>query len=148
MKVKDCMCREVCFAKPETTIYDIAKLMETNQIGCIPVCDRNNSIVGLVTDRDIVLRTIACGKDAKTTPVSEIMTTKVWCCDIDEDIYDAENKMSTNQVRRLPVLQNNKVVGILTLGDLAHWEEEIGKEEFCATVENICDCNGQVKNSK
>lgn len=148
MKVKDCMCTEVCYAKPETTIYDIAKLMETNQIGCVPVCDGNNCIVGLVTDRDIVLRTIACGKDAKTTPVSEIMTTNVWCCDIDEDIYDAENKMSTNQVRRLPVLQNNKVVGIITLGDLAHWDKEIGREEFCATVENICDCNGQVKNSK
>lgn len=148
MKVKDCMCTEVCYAKPETTIYDIAKLMETNQIGCIPVCDGNNCIVGLVTDRDIVLRTIACGKDAKTTPVSEIMTTNVWCCDIDEDIYDVENKMSTNQVRRLPVLQNNKVVGIITLGDLAHWDKEIGREEFCATVENICDCNGQVKNSK
>ena len=112
MKVRDCMCKEVCFANPETTIYDIAKLMECNGIGCIPVCDGNNSIVGLVTDRDVVLRTIACDKDAKTTPVSEIMTTNVCCCEAEEDINEAQTKMANNQIRRLPVLENNKVIGI------------------------------------
>lgn len=148
MKVRDCMCKQVCFAKPETIIYDIAKMMECNGIGCIPVCDGNNSIVGLVTDRDLVLRTIACGKDAKATPVSEIMTTNVCCCGPEEDVKDAENKMSSNQIRRLPVLENNKVIGILTLGDLAHSNNETGKEEFCTTIENICNCEGQVKNGK
>jgi CBS domain-containing protein len=148
MKVRDCMCKDVCFVKPETTIYDIAKLMECNGIGCIPICDGNNSIVGLVTDRDLVLRTIACNKDAKTTPVSEIMTTNVCCCEAEEDINEAQTKMANNQIRRLPVLENNKVIGILTLGDLAHWDKKIGKEEVCTTIENICNCEGQVKNGK
>lgn len=148
MKVKDCMCKEVCFVKPETTIYDIAKLMECNGIGCIPVCDGNNCIVGLVTDRDLVLRTIACGKDAKKTPVSEIMTINVCCCEAEEDVSEAEAKMANNQIRRLPVIENNKVIGILTLGDLAHWNNEIGKQEVCTTIENICNCEGQVKNGK
>ena len=112
MKVKDCMCNEVWAAKPETTIYDIAKLMETNKVGCIPVCDNNNCLVGIITDRDIVLRGVGCDKNAKTTLASDIMTTNICTCKPDEDVYDAECKMSQNQVRRIPVVENNKVVGM------------------------------------
>ena len=67
MKVKDCMCTEVCCVKPETTVHDVAKLMCQNHIGSIPVCDTNNCLCGIVTDRDIILRSIACDKDVKTT---------------------------------------------------------------------------------
>lgn len=146
MKVKDCMCSTVWAAKPETTIYDIAKLMETNQIGCVPICDNNNCLVGIITDRDIVLRGVGCNRNAKATTASEIMTTNICTCTPNEDIYDAECKMSQNQVRRIPVLENNKVVGILTLGDLSHHDMEIGKQEVCNTVSNICNNAGQVKN--
>lgn len=146
MKVKDCMCSTVCAAKPETTIYDIAKLMETNKIGCVPICDNNNCLVGIITDRDIVLRGVGCNKSAKATTASEIMTTNICTCTPNEDIYDAECKMSQNQIRRIPVLENNKVVGILTLGDLSHYDTEIGKQEVCNTVSNICNNSGQVKN--
>lgn len=146
MKVKDCMCNEVWAAKPETTIYDIAKLMITNKIGCVPICDNNNYLVGMITDRDIVLRGVGCDKNTKTTPASEIMTTNICTCSPEEDVYDAECKMSQNQVRRIPVVENNKIVGILTLGDLAHWDNKIGKEEVCNTISNICECDGQVKN--
>ncbi len=148
MKVKDCMCNEVCCAKPETTIYDIAKLMQTNKIGCVPICDQNNCVVGLITDRDILLRGVACDKDAKTTPISEIMTTNVCCCDSNEEVNEAERKMSENQIRRLPIVENNKIVGILTIGDLAHWDKELGKQEVCTTIENICYCDGQAKNAQ
>ena len=148
MKVKDCMCNEVWAAKPETTIYDIAKLMQTNQIGCVPICDSNNSLVGIITDRDIVLRGVTCDKDIKTTPISEIMTTNICSCTPEDDVFDAECKMSQNQIRRIPVIENDKIVGILTLGDLAHWDKKIGKQEVCDTISNICDNNGQVKNNK
>ena len=148
MKVKECMCNQVWAAKPETTIYDIAKLMQTNQVGCVPICDNNNNMVGIITDRDIVLRGVVCEKNTKTTPVSEIMTTKICYCGPDDDVYDAECKMSQNQVRRIPVVENNKVVGILTLGDLAHWTKEIGKQEVCNTITNICSTEGQVKNDR
>ena len=148
MKVKECMCNTVCVAKPETTIYDTAKLMETNKVGCIPICDANNSLVGLVTDRDLVLRGIVWDKDVKTTPISEIMTTDICSCTQEDDVYDVECTMSQNQVRRIPVLENNKIVGIITLGDLAHWNKQIGKQEVCNTISNICSTDGQVKNDR
>lgn len=147
MKVKDCMCGEVCCVKPETKVYEIAKLMNENHIGCVPVCDGDNCIVGLITDRDIILRTVACDKDVKNTSASEIMTCNVCTCNQNDDIWDAECKMAENQIRRIPVVDNNKVIGILTLGDLAHYNEETGEDHFCNTVENVCKCGGQTKNN-
>ena len=147
MKVKDCMCGEVCCVKPDTKVYEIAKLMGQNHIGCVPVCDDKNCLVGIITDRDIILRSIANDKDVKSTKASEIMTTNVCTCNENEDICNAENKMAQNQIRRIPVIDNNKVIGILTLGDLAHYNEETGEDNFCNTVEDICGCGGQAKNN-
>ena len=147
MKVKDCMCGEVCCVKPDTKVYEIAKLMEKNHIGCIPVCNEENCIVGVITDRDIILRSIACDKDVKNTNASDIMTCNVCTCNENDDISEAENKMAKNQIRRIPVVDNNKVIGILTLGDLAHYDKEIGEEQVCNTIENICECGGQAKNN-
>lgn len=142
MKVKDCMCHNVYCVKPETKINEIAKLMSEHHIGCIPVCDNNNCICGILTDRDIILRTIACNKDVKTTTASDIMSTNVCICKEDDDMVNAENKMSNNQVRRLPVCDdNNRVIGILTLGDLAQNDIQLGKQEVCTTIENICGSN-------
>lgn len=140
MKVKECMCNDVCCVKPETKIYEIAKLMSENHIGCIPVCNENNSICGIVTDRDILLRCVACNKDTNQTPVSDIMTCNVCTCKEDDDITNAESKMGENQIRRLPLCdKNNKIVGILTLGNLAQNNGTITKQEVCATLENICN---------
>ena len=146
MQVNECMCTDVYSAKPETTIYDVVKIMQDRKIGCVPICDNNNSIVGLVTDRDIVLRGVACDKDSKTTPISEIMTSNVCCCNPEDEVYQAENKMSEYQIRRIPVIENNKVIGMLTMGDLAHCDRELGKQEVCTTIGNICSCEGKVKN--
>ena len=86
---------------------------------------------------------MACEKDTKNCPVSDVMTSNVCTCTEDDDMTNAESKMSQNQIRRLPVCdQNNRVVGILTLGDLAQNDRELGKQEVCNTIENICDCNG------
>lgn len=148
MKVKDCMCGEVCCVKPDTKVYEIAKIMGQNHIGCVPVCDDKNCLVGIITDRDIILRSIANDKDVKSTKASEIMTTNVCTCNENEDISNAENKMAQNQIRRIPVVDNNKVIGILTLGDLAHYNEETGEDNFCNTVEDICGCGGQAKNNR
>ena len=147
MKVKDCMCGDVCCVKPETKIYEVAKLMEKNHIGCIPVCNNENCIVGVITDRDIILRGIACDKDVKNTNASDIMTCNVYTCNENDNISEVERKMAENQIRRIPVVDNNKVIGILTLGDLAHYNNEIGKTEVCNTIEDICKCGGQAKNN-
>lgn len=139
MKVKDCMCENVCCVNANTNVSEVANLMNVNHIGCVPVCDDNNKICGIVTDRDIILRCVACNKDNKTTPVSEIMSCNVQTSKPNEDINCAEKKMSVNQIRRLPICdENNHVIGILTLGDLAQNCNEIGKENVCTTVENIC----------
>lgn len=147
MRVKDCMCGEVCWVKPDTKIYDVAKIMEQNHVGCVPVCDAQNTLVGIITDRDIILRGVACDKDVKTTNASDIMTCNVCTCNQNDDITEAERKMATNQIRRIPVVDNNKVIGMLTLGDLAHYYDEIGEDEFCTTIEDICECGGQAKNN-
>lgn len=147
MKVKDCMCGEVCCVKPDTKVHEVAKIMNQNHIGCVPVCDNQNCLVGIITDRDIILRGIACDKDVKTTNASDIMTCNVCTCTQNDEISDAEHKMSTNQIRRIPVVDNNKVIGILTFGDLCHNCEEIGEDYFCNTAENICECGGQAKNN-
>ena len=149
MKVKECMCDESFCVKPETKICEVAKIMSNNHVGSVVVCDNNNCLCGIVTDRDIILRSIACDKDVHQTPVSDIMTCNVYSCKKDDDMTNAESKMSQNQVRRLPVCdQNNQVVGILTLGDLEQHGKQLGAQEIYTTIENICDCNGQNQNAE
>ena len=145
MKVKDCMCEDVCTIKPESTLREVAKMMSEKHIGCMPVCDNNNCVCGIITDRDLVLRGIACNKDINNTKVSDIMTCNVCSCSETDDITNAETKMGQKQIRRLPVCdENNKIVGILTIGDLAN--KKVSQEEFCTTLEDICNCNGNQNN--
>ena len=149
MEVKDCMSKNVCQCTPTTNVADAAKLMSDNHIGCIPVCDDKNQVVGLVTDRDILLRTVCCNKEAAQTPVSDIMTCKVCCCTPDTTIDEATKLMSDLQIRRIPVCDtNNQIVGMLSLGDLAHHDHEVGEEEVCQTLENICGCGENAKNAE
>lgn len=145
MKVKECMCEDICTIKPESTLKEVAKMMSEKHIGCIPVCDNNNCVCGIITDRDLVLRGIACNKDINNTKVSDIMTCNVCSCSETDDITNAETKMGQKQIRRLPVCdENNKIVGILTIGDLAN--KKVNKEELSTTLEDICNCNGNQNN--
>ena len=142
MKVKDCMCNDDCCVKPETKINEVAKIMSQNHIGCVPVCDQNNCICGIITDRDILLRSVACDKDTCQTTASEIMSKDVCTCNESDDMTNAESKMANYQVRRLPVCdQDNQVIGILTLGDLAQNDEQLGKQQVCTTIDEICNCH-------
>lgn len=149
MEVKDCMTKNVCYCTPETNVADAAKLMSQNHVGCIPVCDQNNYVVGLITDRDVILRTICCDKEAKQTPVSDVMTCNVCCCNPNTTISEATKLMSDLQIRRIPVCdEQNKIVGMLSLGDLAHHDKEVGTDKVCNTLENICNCNQNAKNAE
>lgn len=147
MKVKDCMSKDVCSVDCSCNISDVAKIMENKHIGCVPVCDNNNNVVGIVTDRDLILRCIACGKDANTTPVTDVMTTKVVNTTPETSVSDASKVMCDCQIRRLPVMQNNKVVGILTIGDLAQ-NANVEAEDVSNTIEKICSCNDNTKNAE
>lgn len=142
MKVQDCMSNQTVWVKTDANIHDVAKIMGDNHIGCVPVCDNAGKIVGILTDRDIILRGIACDKNTKTTPVSDIMTTKVVRTSPDADVDDVAYIMAKNQIRRIPVVLDEKVVGIVSLGNLAQ-NTTIGKENLGDTLECICDCKGK-----
>lgn len=139
MKVRECMCGNVCYCTPNTKISEAAKLMNKNGIGCIPVCDDKKCVVGILTDRDIILRSIACDKDTCGTNVSDIMTCNTVCCDCNEDVNTVVESMGKAGVRRIPVTENGKLVGILTMGDLAK-HQNISCECVGTTLENICNC--------
>lgn len=142
MKVKECMCSEVCYCKPDSTISQVAKMMCENHIGCIPVCNEDNCVVGILTDRDIILRAVACDKDAQNTKVSDVMSCNIICCDCNSEVKDASKTMGEEQIRRIPVTENGKLVGILTLGDLAK-NEQINSEFVGETTECICGCGSK-----
>lgn len=139
MRVKDCMCKKVVRATSDTTLNEIAKLMQQNNVGCIPICNNENNVVGFVTDRDIITRCVATNKDCGQTKASDIMTTKVIKTTPDTEIDDATQTMSTNQIKRLPVIENNQIVGMLTIGDLAQ-NHDISSQDVGCTVEHICKC--------
>ena len=142
MKVKECMCENVCYCTPNTKISDVAKMMNENHVGCIPLCNSDKCVVGILTDRDITLRSVACEKDACNTSVSEIMTCNTTCCDCNDDIGTATKNMSQTGIRRIPVTENGKLVGMLTLGDLAK-HNNIDCECVGITFENICNCKNK-----
>lgn len=141
MKVKDCMCKDVAYLTPEATIQECAKLMSSKHIGCVPVCDTNKKVVGIVTDRDVILRSIAWDKDVKTTPLSAIMTTEVYYCNENDEVNYARSTMSTEQIRRLPVVnEQEQIVGIVTLGNLCK-NQYVDSDDIGETLEDICGYN-------
>ena len=118
MQVSEVMTAQVSTATPRTTIRDVARTMAEVESGAVPVVD-DGKVVGLVTDRDIVLRVVAEGKGLDT-PVSEVMTEGVETCREDDNVSDATGKMSAKQIRRLVVLsESGNLAGILSLGDVA-----------------------------
>lgn len=144
MKVRECMCNSVTTVTPETTVSEVAKLMMSNHIGCIPVCDQNKNVLGLVTDRDLILRSIACEKDIKCTPVKDIMTTKIYNVAPDAEVTEASKIMCDCQIKRVPVVENDVLVGIITLGDLANKTPETASK----TIQGICRCGQNCKNAE
>ena len=147
MKVRDCMCNQVYWAEPNETVKNVAKLMQEKHVGCIPICQGGKTIVGLITDRDIVLRGVACDKNTSTTPVSSLMTTDVYTVTPDAEITEVSKIMCDQQIKRVPVLENNTIVGILTLGDLAN-SNQVNDEQVSNTVEGICRWGQNTKNEK
>ncbi len=118
MKVKDIMTRDVASINPSATITEAAQLMQKLNVGSVPVCDQSG-VVGVVTDRDIVVRNVAHGTNPQTTTVKDVMTTNVTAVTPETDISQVTGIMSTNQIRRIPVVDKNTLVGIVALGDLA-----------------------------
>lgn len=119
MLVSDIMNRNVISISPGEQTLAAAKLLSKYDIGSLPVCDEDYTVRGVVTDRDIVIRCVAAGKDPKDTPVNEIMTRRVVSVNPNASIRKAAALMSSEQIRRLPVVKDDKLIGILALGDIA-----------------------------
>lgn len=118
MKAKEIMSKDVACVQADETVEQAAKLMKQHCCGSIPVC-RSGKVEGIVTDRDIALRCIAEGKDAKSEKVGGIMTASPATGSPEMDVNDAARLMSEKQIRRLPIIENNSIVGILALGDIS-----------------------------
>jgi CBS domain-containing protein len=104
---------------PETLVSEAAQLMETDDIGSLPILD-GEQLAGMVTDRDIVVRAVARGKDPRGMPVSEVASSELVTIHANDDLADALRLMASQQVRRLPVVdEDNRLVGILAQADIA-----------------------------
>lgn len=118
MKVRDLMSQNVEWVDPNQSLEEVAKILASSNIGSVPVC-QGQQLMGMITDRDILVRAIAQGKDPKTTKANEVMSKDVKSVSPDTDIHQASNLMAENQIRRLPVVENNQLVGFLAIGDIA-----------------------------
>ena len=118
MKVRDAMTERVTTARPDTTLEEIASMMKTEDTGAIPVVD-DGELIGIVTDRDIVVRCIAEGGDPTETTAEEIVSENLETIDPESDLDEAVELMSQKQIRRLPVVDNGELVGMLSIGDVA-----------------------------
>ena len=119
LRIKDVMTPQAEVISPDATTEDAAALMKTLDIGVLPVCDEEG-LVGVLTDRDLVVRVLAVTRDPKAMLVGEAMTPSVVYCFDDDDVEHAAAVMAGQQIRRLPVLdKNRKLVGIVSVGDIA-----------------------------
>jgi CBS domain-containing protein len=134
MKVSEAMTAQVVTAKPGDSIQSVAKIMAQVDTGAVPIFD-DGKVVGLVTDRDIVLRVVAEGGDLNG-PISAGMSDDVQDCHPDDTVADAAGKMASHQLRRLVVTDAGKLVGILSLGDIA---VDFGAKKVGETLEEISE---------
>ena len=123
MKVRELMTHPVIRIHPEESVAVAARTLARYNIGILPVCGNDGRVCGLVTDRDLVTRCIASGRSASLTPVREVMTTQILSARPEMDANTAAGIMGRAQVRRLPVLENGRLCGMVSLGDLAVSEE-------------------------
>lgn len=139
MQIQDLMSRNVVSITPEESAALAARLLARHNLGALPVCDYDGKIQGIVTDRDIITRCVAADQDPKRVPVQDIMTRELKTVEPTEDIHEVAKRMAHCQVRRLPVVENNEVLGMVSLGDLAvsHRFEMEAAEALSEISENV-----------
>ncbi|MCI5499698.1 MAG: CBS domain-containing protein [Clostridiales bacterium] len=130
MQVREVMNPSVVSIDPEESAALAARLLARHNVGSLPVCSASGELRGVVTDRDIVLRCVAAQEDPRKVPVGKIMSRRPTAVTPQDDVRQAARLMSSQQVRRLPVVEQGKVVGVVSLGDLAkcgRYEMEISR---------------------
>ena len=123
MKLRDVTSNPVIRIRPDESVAVAARTLARYNIGALPVCGNDGRVCGLVTDRDIVTRCLASNRSPSTTTVRDVMTSQVVSARPDMDASLAAGLMGREQIRRLPVIENGKLCGMVSLGDLALKEE-------------------------
>ncbi len=137
MLVKDVMSSSIISVSPEDTLETVCILMKSEDVGVIPVCDKQNHILGVITDRDIVLKLAENPKNISVVAAQNIMSSSPVTVNSGDDIHDAALKFSAHKIRRLPVLDGERLVGLLSLKDLA--KKRVLTAEIGHIVYNICN---------
>ncbi len=121
--------REVITANRQSTIQEVADLLATNKIGAVIVLDSKDAVCGIVSERDVVREVSKNGADALSRPVTGCMTKDVISCDDDENIDSLMEKMTTGKFRHIPVINNGKLAGIISIGDVVKRKIELAERE-------------------
>ena len=143
-KCSEVMTKSPVCCLPDDSVAKVAELMTSENIGSIPVIENRQSqrLVGIVTDRDLALKIVAKGLDAKTTNVEVVMTHKVVTCLAADDLQKALDAMARHQLRRIPVVDNDhKIVGIIAQADVATRVDQ--PEKTAEMVKEISQTNGK-----
>ena len=122
-KVRDVMTENPACVSPSQSLAEAARILRDEDVGSLPVCE-DDRVIGIVTDRDIVIRVIAEGREPEQTTVGEISSKELVTVSPDDDFEDAMRLLAEHQVRRLPVVEEDRLVGILAQADIAR----VGKD--------------------
>ena len=122
-QIQDIMTKQIHTVHNDATLREVARVMRDQQIGDVLVTNRDGTLLGIVTDRDIVVRADAAAKSLDTTPVSEACTDQLVSLSPSSSIDDAVQLMREHAIRRVPVVSDGKPIGIVTIGDLARHKD-------------------------
>lgn len=125
MKIRDVMTNSVVTIDAQESVSVAARILDHHNIGALPVCNSRGELCGMVTDRDMVTRCLAANRSPEKTRIREVMTGRVISAQPDMDIGTAAHLMGREQIRRLPVVENGRLCGMVSLGDLANREETV-----------------------
>ena len=133
MKVSDIMTKDVVKISAEESVEVAARTLTHYNIGALPVCDANGKLCGMVTDRDLVIRCMAANKPASETTVRQVMTNQLISVEPGADVTEAAQLMGGRQIRRLPVVEQGRLCGMISLGNIAGEKKTIGQAASALT---------------
>ena len=139
MKISEIMTADPEFCTPDDSLVDCARIMAEHDVGIVPGCEsvETRKLIGCLTDRDIVVRVVAEGKDPNMAPLSEVMTQELITCAANDDVDDVEKLMEQRQVRRVMVTdEHGSLIGVLATADLA---ASLSKEKVGETLQEISE---------
>ena len=144
MKVLDIMTNSVVKISPDESVEVAARALTHYNIGALPVCSADGNVCGMVTDRDLVTRCVAANRPTASTKIREVMTGQVLSVQPDMDVAVAAHLMGREQIRRLPVMENGKLCGMVSLGDLAAQNDSVmdAADALSDITSNISDRRG------